>query len=139
MGTALLLLSPMFPTRLIQFRKAQKLTQQALADAIAMHVNQVKRYEAGTSQPTLDVLVRLAKVLHVSLDTLVFEESERGPSDELALQFEAVGRMSDEERYVVKTLLDGMILQHEARRWTPPPPPNKVPGSAKAKPDTKHS
>ena len=138
MGTALLLLSPMFRTRLIQFRKAQNLTQQALADAITMHVNQVKRYEAGTSQPTLDVLVRIAKVLHVSLDTLVFEESERGPSDELALRFEAVSHMSEEERYVVKTLLDSMILQHEARRWTPPSPPNKVPGGTKAKAPSKH-
>jgi transcriptional regulator with XRE-family HTH domain len=126
----------MFRTRLIQFRKAQNLTQQALADAIAMHVNQVKRYEAGTSQPTLDVLVRLAKVLHVSLDTLVFEESERGPSDELALQFEAVSHMSEDERYVVKALLDSMILQHEARRWALPPAPNRASRTTNPTPDS---
>jgi transcriptional regulator with XRE-family HTH domain len=111
-------LSPMFRTRLVQIRKAKSLTQQALADSMGIHVNQIKRYESGQSDPSLDALVRLARALHVSLDDLVFDENERGPSDELALQFEAVSRMSDEERHVVKTLLDGMILQHEARRWT---------------------
>ena len=116
-------LSPRFRTRLVQIRKAKSLTQQALADSMGIHVNQIKRYESGQSDPSLDALVRLARALHVSLDNLVFDENERGPSDELALQFEAVSRMSDEERHVVKTLLDGMILQHEARRWTPPTRP----------------
>ena len=116
MGTVLLLLSPVFQSRLIQFRKTQGLTQQALADAIGMHVNQIKRYEAGTSQPTLDVLIRLAKVLHVSLDTLVFDESERGPSEDLALQFEAVSHMPDEERRIIKALLDGMIVKYQTQQ-----------------------
>jgi transcriptional regulator with XRE-family HTH domain len=116
MDTALLLLSPMFRTRLIQYRKAQNLTQQALADAIGMHVNQIKRYEAGTAQPNLEALVRLAKVLHVSLDTLVFDESERGPSEDLALQFEAVSHMPDEERRIIKALLDGMIVKYQTQQ-----------------------
>lgn len=121
METVLLLLNPMFPTHLIQLRKAQNLTQQALADAIGMHVNQVKRYEAGTAQPNLDALIRLAKVLHVTLDELVFDESERGPSEDLALQFEAVSHMPDDERHVVKAVLDSLILTHQARRWSGPP------------------
>ena len=116
MDTALLLLSPMFQTRLIQYRKAQNLTQQALADAIAMHVNQIKRYEAGTAQPNLDALVRLAKVLHVSLDALVFDESERGPSDDMALQFEAVSHMPEKERSIIKALLDGMIVKYQTQQ-----------------------
>lgn len=116
MDTALLFLSPMFRTRLIQYRKAQSLTQQALADAIGMHVNQIKRYEAGTAQPNLDALVRLAKVLHVSLDTLVFDESERGPSEDMALQFEAVSHMPEEERRIIKALLDGMIVKYQTQQ-----------------------
>ena len=82
MGTINLFLHPMFPARLIRFRKAQNFTQQGLADAAQIHVNQIKRYEAGTAQPTLEALVRLAKALHLSLDMLVFDETERGPSDD---------------------------------------------------------
>lgn len=57
-----------FPTRLIQLRKAADLTQQTLADTASVHVNQIRRYEAGTAQPTLEALIRLAQALHVSLD-----------------------------------------------------------------------
>ena len=117
MGTALLWLNPMqFASHLIQFRKAQGLTQQGLADAAQIHVNQIKRYEAGTAQPTLEALVRLAKALYVSLDVLVFEEGERGPSDDLILQFEAVSHMPEEERRIIKALLEGMIMKYQTRK-----------------------
>ena len=115
-GTVLFLLSPMFRTRLIQLRKAQGLTQQALADAVQVHVNQIRRYEAGITQPHLDVLVRLARALHVTTDDLLFDESERGPSDDLALQFEAVSHMPDEERRIIKALLEGMIVKYQTKQ-----------------------
>ena len=60
--------------------------------------------------------MRLAKALHLSLDTLVFDESERGPSDDLALQFEAVSHMPDEERRIIKALLDGMIIKYQTKQ-----------------------
>lgn len=119
MGISTLWLLPMnFPARLIQLRKAADLTQQALADMASIHVNQIRRYEAGSAQPTLDALIRLAKVLHVSLDGLVFDDHERGPSDDLALQFEAVSGMPEEERRIIKALLDGMILKYQAKQIT---------------------
>lgn len=105
-----------FPQRLMQLRKQQALTQQALADAVGLHVNQIKKYEAGAAQPTLKALVNLAKALHVSLDTLVFEENERGPDDDLRLQFEAVSQMPDEEKKIVKALLDGMIVKYRTKQ-----------------------
>lgn len=82
-------------------------------------MNQIKRYEAGTAQPTLEALealVRLAKALHLSLDMLVFDEAERGPSDDLALQFEAVSHMPDEERRIIRALLDGMIIKYQTKQ-----------------------
>lgn len=117
MSNFLIWLNPMqFSARLIQFRKTQGLTQQSLADAAQIHVNQIKRYEAGTAQPTLEALVRLAKVLHISLDELVFNENERTPSEDLMLQFEAVSQMPDDERRIIKALLDGMIMKYQTRK-----------------------
>jgi transcriptional regulator with XRE-family HTH domain len=106
-----------FPQRLADLRKKHSLTQQQLADRIGMHVVQLRRYEAGTSQPTLDVIRKLATALQVSADMLLFGKDERGPDDDLRLQFEAVSRFDEEEKRVVRSLLEGMILKHEARRW----------------------
>jgi transcriptional regulator with XRE-family HTH domain len=105
-----------FPARLVQLRKERVLTQQVLADAVGIHVNQIKRYEAGTGQPTLETLVSLAKALHVSLDELVFDEHERDPSDDLRLHFEAVSGMPEEERKIIKALLEGMIMKYQTKK-----------------------
>jgi transcriptional regulator with XRE-family HTH domain len=105
-----------FPARLIQLRKAADLTQQNLADAAELHVNQIRRYEAGTAQPTLDALIRLVKALHVSLDDLVFDDDDRGPDDDLKLQFEAVKQLPPEDKQVIKAMLDGMIVKHRTKQ-----------------------
>jgi K+/H+ antiporter YhaU regulatory subunit KhtT len=48
---------------------------------------------------------------------LLFGKDERGPDDDLRMQFEAVTRFDEEEKRAVRSLLEGMILKHEARRW----------------------
>jgi len=117
MGVMTMWYVPMnFPARLIELRKMQGFTQQSLSDAVGLHVNQIKKYEAGTAQPTLKALVKLAKALHVSLDQLVFNDGERGPDEDLRLQFEAVSQMSDEEKKIIRALLDGMIVKHQAKQ-----------------------
>jgi transcriptional regulator with XRE-family HTH domain len=107
-----------FPQHLAALRKHRGLTQQVLADRVGVHVVQLRRYEGGTSQPTLDVIRNLATALSVSADLLLFGKDERGPDDDLRLQFEAVSRFDADEKQVVRSLLEGMILKHEARRWS---------------------
>ena len=92
------------------------LTQQALADAVALHVNQIRRYEAGQAQPTLEALVKLAKTLHTSLDSLVFGEQARGPDEDFRLRFEALKDFTPAERSVAGEVLDSLILKHTANR-----------------------
>ena|SRR5205823_5149565 len=112
--------APDFPQHLATLRKQHNLTQQALAERVGIHVVQLRRYEAGTSQPTLDVIRKLATALSVSADLLLFGKDQRGPDDDLRLQFEAVSRFDADEKQVVRSLLEGMILKHEARRWSTP-------------------
>jgi len=114
------LISMDFPARLVRLRKEQGYTQQSLADAVDLHVNQIKRYEHGSAQPTLDTLVRVAKALHVTLDELVFDEHERKPSDELRLKLEAVAQMDEEERRSVLSVLDAMIFRHHSKQFFTP-------------------
>lgn len=60
---------------------------------------------------------KLAVALSVSADELIFDENERGPQDDLRLQFEAVSKFTAEEKKVIKSVLEGLILKHEAKRW----------------------
>lgn len=119
MATSITWLLPMnFSARLTQYRKVLGLTQQGLADAAEIHVTQIKRYESGSAQPTLEALVKLARTLHISLDELVFAENERGPRDKTRLLFEAIEQLQDDEQRIIQELLEGMILKYETKRWT---------------------
>jgi len=102
-----------FAARLIAIRRERGLTQQGLADATDIHVQQIKRYEAGTSQPSAEALKKIAKSFSVTTDSLLFEEGERGPNESLRLQFEAVSAMSPEEQEVAKAVLDAMIVKNQ--------------------------
>jgi transcriptional regulator with XRE-family HTH domain len=106
-----------FSAQLIQLRKERGLTQQQLADTVGIHVNQIKRYEAGTTQPTLDALVKLSKSLHTSLDALVFGDNERGPDESLKYQFEAISDLENEDKRIIREVLEGLIIKYQAKRW----------------------
>ena len=123
-----------FPERLVALRKERGFTQQQMADKIGMHVSQLKRYEAGSSQPTIEVFRRIALALNVSADMLLFEEGERGPDDRLKLQFEAVSHLDEKEREAVETVIAGVLHMHDAKRWTQPTPPHPKPAAKKKTP-----
>lgn len=105
-----------FPERLSSLRNERGMTQGTLAEHVGIHVSQIRRYEAGESSPTLDVLRKLAIALSVSADTLVFD-TQRDPDNELRMQLEATQRLSDEDRQLVKRFIEGILLSHEAKRW----------------------
>lgn len=108
-----------FPERLSTLRKARNLSQKALADLVKVHATQIQRYEGGQIQPNLAVLKRLAVALNVSADTLIFDEQERAPRDEgVRLILEAMEQFSPEELSTAKVVLQGLVLQHQARRWS---------------------
>lgn len=67
----------MFFMRLRAARVASHLTQQAMADKLGISLNGYQKYEQGERQPSLDTLVRIARILHVSTDVLLgLEDSE---------------------------------------------------------------
>lgn len=105
-----------FPQQLAALRKARGLTQQGLADRVSLHITQINRYESGDSQPTLDTLRRLAMALSVSADELIFGKTERGPDEDLRLQFEAVSQFDEEDKDLARGLLEGLILKHQAKQ-----------------------
>lgn len=112
-----LTLTVKFSELLLVLRKAKGYTQQSLADASGIHVQQIKRYETRTAQPSVEALIKLAKTLGVSTDALLFDPAERGPSDDLRLQFEALSQFSAEEKKVARAVIEGLILKHAAQRF----------------------
>ena len=106
-----------FPNRLAQLRKQRGYTQETLAEAIGITKSQVYRYETGASQPTLEVIRKLALTLGVSSDQLIFDEDERRPEERFARLLESLSRLDPDEKHVVEEMIDGILLKHDAKRY----------------------
>ena len=106
-----------FPSQLLQLRKKRGLTQQQLADAAGIHVNQIKRYEAGTTQPTLEVLIKFTKALHIGLDELVFGTTPE-INKRLQRHLEAINELEENDKKIIQEVLEGLIIKYQAKRWT---------------------
>lgn len=115
-----------FADRLAALRKQRGLTQETLADLIGITKTQVYRYESNGSQPTLDVIKRLAIALSVTTDELIFEENERKADDSLVLLLEGVAQLDPDEKHVIREMVEGILLKHQARRLFSDRPPLKT-------------
>jgi hypothetical protein len=58
-----------------------------------------------------------SNLLNVSTDSLAFGPAERGPDHDLALLFEATSHLDPDERQLVRSIAEAMLLRYGHRRW----------------------
>jgi transcriptional regulator with XRE-family HTH domain len=71
---------PAFATRIRDLRIQHGMSQDELAEAIGISQNQISRYERGANDPTGDVLIALADVLHTTTDYILGRSSDPAPT-----------------------------------------------------------
>ena len=64
-----------FQKNLIELRKLHKMTQRDVAARLGVSQPSYIRYENGTSEPTIENLIKLADLFDVSLDYLCGRET----------------------------------------------------------------
>ena len=103
-------------------KSVAKETSDAANRSVAQRLNcwnmANKRYEAGAPLPSLEAIKKIAQVLRVTTDFLIFEEGELAPDTSLALQFQAIASMPEPQQAVIRQLLEGIIIKYEAERWS---------------------
>ncbi len=85
-----------FGNRLRQFRKERNMTQKQLADLIRVKNSVISFYEVGERTPSLEVIVKLASVLHVSADALLGIEKDETVN---------ISGLSDTDKQLVQALV----------------------------------
>ncbi len=89
--------------KLKSLRIEKKLTQKQIADRIGLAISAVSSYESGTRYPSYDVLVKLARIFHVSTDYLL------GMTDTRKID---VTGLSDAEIELVSQLVEMLRQKH---------------------------
>lgn len=110
-----------FHQRLKSLRLNKNLSKSDLANLAGIHYSQIGRYEEKGATPSADIMAKIANVLEVSSDFLM-----NGSSDDLANtsltdkellnQFKAIENMQENDKSVVKTLIDAFITKKKVQQ-----------------------
>lgn len=101
--------------RLLATRKQKKLSQSALGKLAGTSGDVIGRYERGDIKPSIDVVVKLAEVLEVSIDYLVGQTSTE--IDRSALnRLESISALPEEEQGIIYTVVDSLLRDFKTRK-----------------------
>ncbi|MCP4132294.1 MAG: helix-turn-helix transcriptional regulator [bacterium] len=109
-----------FGEKLRYIRKKNKLSQQKLADMVKLHKNLIGRYEIGNSVPTAPALKKICEALNISADYLLFDKNENSSGTEISdyellKQFEMIEQFPEEDKKVIKILIDAFISKNKIK------------------------
>ena len=88
-------------------RKTQGITQEKLAEMVNITTSHLKHIESGHRKPSGEVLFQIMRILHVSLDALVFEDAMEIPAI-------STSGLTQEEIGVVSQLVELLRRKHES-------------------------
>lgn len=102
--------------RMSTLRKAASLTQAQMAKELNVSQQAVQSWEAGRRRIQISILPAVAKLLSVSLEGLLGEETEhtprkRGPASRLEQQIEVISQLPKARQKMVAEMLDAVIAQ----------------------------
>jgi len=99
-------------------RMQKGVSQGQLADMMGIHSTHISRYERNQTIPSVDVVKKLADLLEVSADVLVYgsaDEKVRGriQDDELLTMFTKAQSLDEDDRKSIKAMLKAFIFQKD--------------------------
>ncbi len=100
-----------------RFRKAQGLSQEELAEKVGISTTHMSHIETGNTKLSLPVLVRLAEVLDVQTDSILFAQPSKKEQTLGALQAVAES-CTQEELQIILDVIKSLKISLEKNRYT---------------------
>jgi len=105
-----------------KYRKEKGLTQEELAKKIGVIQSNVYRWERDIIIPSLSTIKKIAQILEVSIDGLLFTEKERKSikttDKELLDKLKDLDKLTPADRVTILNLIDTMKHKAEQRKQT---------------------
>nr|WP_244299584.1 helix-turn-helix transcriptional regulator [Aquimarina algiphila] len=96
-------------------RKKHNLSQSALGKKVDTSGDIIGRYERDIMMPSIEVIMKIADALNVSIDFLVGKTTLELDSNVLK-RVEEVSKLNDEEKDKIFMVIDALILDFKAKR-----------------------
>ena len=96
--------------RINQLRKLAGMTQEQLAEKLNVSRQTVSKWEAGTTLPDLESIIKIVKIFHVSLDDLLLEGDNSSADDTEKITLQDLIKINNHNRKMILLLVSGLIL-----------------------------
>ena len=101
--------------RIATVRKQKSLSQAALGKLVGTSGDVIGRYERGDITPSVEVVVKIASALEISLDYLVGQTSLEIDQQAL-LRLEDISSLPEDERSIVYKVVDSLLRDFKTRQ-----------------------
>jgi len=105
-----------FSKHIIQLRKAQNLSQEDLANLIDSSRVMIGKYERGDNMPSVEVIIKIAKALNVSLDFLIGEGELSAFDKDVLKRIEDIERLDTDTKNHLFFLIDNVIQNYKTKQ-----------------------
>src|SRR5690606_2451230 len=105
-----------FGERIVQLRKGLKWSQEELAKQIGTSAPIVGRYERNEIKPSIEVAVKIADALGVSIDYLLGKSDKAVVNKKLMKRIEEIEAFSEEQKEKIYYFLDMAIRDAKAKQ-----------------------
>lgn len=102
--------------RIMQLRKRDNLSQSELASKIEASRTIVGNYERNANTPSIDMLVKIAKVFNVSVDYLIGEGQMASFDKEVLKRIEDIEHLDTDTRDKLFFLIDNIIQNFKTKQ-----------------------
>ena len=102
--------------RITQLRKQQNLSQDELAGKAEVSRTIIGNYERNTNSPSIEVLLKLAKVFNVSVDFLIGESQLASFDKDLLKRIEDIETLDQDTKQHLFFLIDNVIQNFKTKK-----------------------
>jgi transcriptional regulator with XRE-family HTH domain len=101
---------------MIQVRKEKKMSQDELAKALGATPTTIGRYERDEVKPSIEVALKIAQALDVSLDYLTGNASSDLKDKKMIERINSILSLSEKDKECILYTVDGLIRDAKARQ-----------------------
>jgi transcriptional regulator with XRE-family HTH domain len=101
---------------IISLRKQQNMSQLELADKAEVSRTIIGNYERNTNTPSIEVLIKIAKVFNVSVDFLIGEGELSTFDKDLLKRIEDIEKLDPDTKKHLFFLIDNVIQNFKTKK-----------------------
>lgn len=103
----------MINERIKQLRSEKGLRQEDVAEMLGIAHQTYFKWENGKTEPKASQMIKLAKILGVSMNDLC-EESETKLSEKTKLKIIETEKLNDDEKNCLNMFIEALLLRHQS-------------------------